>query len=113
LKAIDGILKQDSTIELIAFFTDDGHWVSEEICSKIEFPIIVISADALEDPAESWILLRNSQQIICSNSTFSITAAITSKAKVTLPKPLTKNTNFVGITNSIPSHWKSEPSIWE
>lgn len=113
--AIQEILGRDKTINQIVYFSDDENWVEEEIKGNFDpgVPQITIGSKFLDDPAESWSLMRDSRHILCSNSTFSITAAICSTAEVTLPSPLTKNDNFRDISNSLPSKWKLEPTKWE
>lgn len=113
--AIREILARDKTINQIVYFSDDENWVEEVIKGGFNPGInqFTIGPKTLEDPAESWSLMRDSKHILCSNSTFSITAATCSNAEVTLPSPLTKNENFRDISNSIPSKWKLEPTKWE
>lgn len=113
--AIQEILAKDKTINQIIYFSDDEKWVEEEIKGNFDPGIsqLTIGSKSLDDPAESWSLMRDSRHILCSNSTFSITAAICSSAEVTLPSPLTKNDNFKDISKSLPRKWRQEPTKWE
>lgn len=100
---------------MIVIFTDDRNWVSDKICSALskDLSVNVISKDDLEDPAESWDLLRSADYLICSNSTFSITAAFYSDCQIVLPMPLTRKVNFEDIETSLPGTWLRATAIWE
>ena len=99
----------------VIIFTDDREWVFNEITSDLpeSCSVNVISKEDLEDPAESWDLLRSADLIICSNSTFSITAAFYSGSRVVSPFPLTRSVNFEGIAATLPESWSLAEAIWE
>jgi hypothetical protein len=115
LESIEKCLNLNSDIDVIIAFTDDAAWVRNQILSKLKtsVEVLVISNEDLDDPAESWTLMRDSNFIICANSTFSITAAMFSDAQITLPNPLTKNENFKDIVSSVPISWNLSNTIWE
>lgn len=114
-KTITRTLMENLSLDLIIFFTDDANWVQENIINFLESQIesILISSVQIDDPAESWFLMTQSTHIICANSTFSITAAISSSAEITIPFPLTRNQNFKELTSSIPTSWNFSASHWE
>jgi hypothetical protein len=100
---------------IIVIFTDDRDWVFKKICPVLRknIDVKIISKEDLADPAESWDLLRSADYLICSNSTFSITAAFFSDSQVVTPCPLTRKVNFEDIESSLPEAWIRAAAIWE
>lgn len=115
IREINSILIKFPEIEKLVVFSDDIAWVVSEIIGHIQLRSaeVVLSTRDLVDPAESWSLLGKARYIICANSTFSLTAAFFSKAQVTVPWPLTRNSGFNGISQSLPAEWILSPTIWE
>ncbi len=100
---------------VVVIFTDDRSWVFEKIFPNIPtgLEVFVISNKDLVDPAESWDLFRSANYLICSNSTFSITAAFFSNSQVVTPLPLTRKVGFEAIESSLPLAWTRAAAIWE
>lgn len=99
----------------IIFFSNDSDWVRSEILHvlKISAEIELIDQTDLEDPAESWELLKLSHGLITANSSFSLTAAVFCHGRVIAPYPLSKGTNYREMEETLPKHWKKVSSIWE
>lgn len=115
LQCIKDTLVKDREINQIIFFTDDPEFVREQILRKENFgcDFRIIGPKDLLDPAESWILIRDSKVLIASNSTFSITAAAHSNGSVVVPEPLTLNNGFKELTSTMPNIFLKQAAVWE
>lgn len=115
LSAINQILNRETNLSVVVFLSDDTEWVKSEIIENLDLSVsyLIFGPTDLGDPAESWSLIRESSYILCANSTFSITAAALSSAKVMVPIPLTRLMNFSEILETLPPHWHRYPAIWE
>jgi hypothetical protein len=114
LECIRYSLGTDTSINCVTYFTDDPELVRESIRSKETSGCDsrIIGPRDLIDPAESWVMMRDSSTLIVSNSTFSITAAMHSNGRVLIPKPLTRNEGFKEIETTMPFHYLRHTSIW-
>jgi hypothetical protein len=115
LQCIKNSLGTDRSIKCITYFTDDPEMVRESILKreKSGCDSRIIGPKDLLDPAESWMLIRDSRTLIVSNSTFSLTAAAHSNGNVIIPEPLTLNNGFKEIASSMPVSFIKQGAVWE
>jgi hypothetical protein len=115
LQNIESSLRTDKSIKCVTYFTDDPEMVRESILKRENSGCDsrIIGPTDLLDPAESWMLIRDSRSLIVSNSTFSLTAAAHSNGKVIVPEPLTLSNGFKEIASSMPVSFIKQAAVWE
>lgn len=115
LQCIKRALDLDRGIRFVTYFTDDPEMVQESILKREQSGCEsrIISSKDLLDPAESWMLIRDSRTLIASNSTFSITAAAHSNGNVMVPEPLTRNNGFKELTSTMSVKFIKQAAVWE
>lgn len=104
---------QIKEFDRVLIFSDDIEWCRREL--QIRNDVEFISSQEVSSVIETHTLLGMCESLICSNSTFSISAAAIYKVpNVYVPNQLYVNPQiFEELSPSFPNRWKKMPSYWE